>query len=94
MQFYIYFLTPIRIATKYRLTQEVTPAATIVATTIASTYMTSKAIRYLIKGSLLFYDFPYVMVIIPMSLHIIAMIFLSKFLCEEWREEKARKNFY
>ena len=36
-QFYLLFLTPLRIADKYRLTQEVTPAGTILATTLLLT---------------------------------------------------------
>ena len=36
-QFYLLFLTPLRIADKYRLTQEVTPAGTIIATNLCLT---------------------------------------------------------
>ena len=36
MQFYLFFLTPIKIATKYRVTQEVTPAATVIATVMTT----------------------------------------------------------
>ena len=39
VQFYLLFLTPLRIADKYRLTQEVTPAGTILATTLCLTYL-------------------------------------------------------
>ena len=31
VQFYLFFMTPLRIADKYRFTQEVTPAGTIIA---------------------------------------------------------------
>ena len=45
IQFYLYFLTPIQIATKHRVTQEITPAATIIATEISVTYITSRFIK-------------------------------------------------
>ena len=44
-QFYLLFLTPLRIADKYRLTQEVTPAGTIIATNICLTYLISSYVR-------------------------------------------------
>ena len=37
--FYMYFLIPLKIATHYRLTQEVTSAATVVAVSISITYV-------------------------------------------------------
>ena len=45
VQFYLLFLTPLLIADKYRLTQEVTPAGTIIATNICLTYMICSFVR-------------------------------------------------
>ena len=44
-QFYLLFLTPLRIADKYRLTQEVTPAGTIIATNLCLTYLICSFVR-------------------------------------------------
>ena len=95
MQFYIFFLIPIRIATKYRATQEVTPAATIVATSIALTYMTAKSIRLTIIASLHSWGtLPLVEEILPLTLHLMAMGFVLKFLCDEWREQRRRQSIF
>ena len=52
LQFYIYFLTPILIATEHRVTQEVTPAATITSTTMAVTYGLSRYVKGLLMSSI------------------------------------------
>lgn len=47
-QFYLLFLTPLRVADKYRLTQEVTPAGTIIATNLCLTGLMTAYARSLI----------------------------------------------
>ena len=47
MEFYLLFLTPIKIANKYRITQEVTPAASVIATVMSVSYMLSKVLKML-----------------------------------------------
>ena len=50
-QFYLFFLTPLRIADKYRATQEVTPAGTIYAVNTVFSALISSYIRIIImKG--------------------------------------------
>ena len=64
------------------------------ATTLVTTYLSSKFIRIFVQAIRNYIDLPYVKEIIPMSFHIIALIFIGKKLCDEWREEKVRKHIY
>ena len=41
VQLYMFFLSPLRIADKYRFTQEVTPAATLISSMIVIAYMSA-----------------------------------------------------
>ena len=45
--FLMYFLIPLKIATHYRLTQEVTPAGTVISASIAITYIGSRILYHL-----------------------------------------------
>ena len=56
VQFYIFFMTPLRIADKYRYTQEVTPAGTIVAVTLVLTCLSCLFIRTSVEYMFQFYQ--------------------------------------
>lgn len=51
-QFYLLFLTPLRIADKYRPTQEVTPAGTIIALNLCITQLVCLVVRSLVSDLL------------------------------------------
>ena len=72
-----------------------TPAATIVATSIAFTYMTAKSIRLTIMAALNFWgDPPLLEEILPLTLHLIALAFILRILCDEWRENRRRQSLF
>ena len=64
------------------------------STTLATTYLSSKFIRLFVQAIRNYIDLPYVKEIIPMSFHIIALIFIGKKLSDEWKEQKVRKVIY
>lgn len=55
-QFYLLFLTPLRIADKYRATQEVTPAGTIISSNICIAGFACAYLRSIITSILRRYD--------------------------------------
>ena len=92
MQFYLFFLTPIKIATKYRATQEVTPAATVIATVMSVQYLFGKLIRSGIHARLVGRDTPFLDEIIPLFLYLIAIPFIYRSLRKEISEQQASQS--
>ena len=83
MQFYLFFLTPIKIATKYRATQEVTPAATVIASVMSVQFILSKFILAIIHARLQEQDSPYLLEVLPIILYLIAVPFIYSSVREE-----------
>ena len=85
MQFYLFFLTPIKIATKYRATQEVTPAGTVIATVMSVQYLFGNLLRALIHFRLndSDSDTPLLDEIIPIILYLLAFLCIYKNLRKE-----------
>ena len=88
MQFYCFFLTPIKIATKYRVTQEITPAATVIATVMTLEYIVSSAILEIVHKQIDPIDPPYLLEILPVVLYLIAATFIFTSVREEIREQR------
>ena len=88
MQFYCFFLTPIKIATKYRVTQEITPAATVIATVMTLEYIVSSAILEIVHKKIDERDSPYLLEILPVILYFIAATFIYTSVREEITEQR------
>ena len=88
MQFYCFFLTPIKIATKYRVPQEITPAATVIATVMSLEYIVSSAILEIVHKKIDERDSPYLLEILPVILYLIAATFIYTSVKEEITEQR------
>ena len=93
LQFYLIFLTPLRIADKYRITQEVTPAGTIIAINLLVSSVLSEYIRrfaeriYVSRG----YDLSYLK-IVSIILGVVAVAFSFKHAVKEFKMERYRRK--
>ena len=72
-QFYLLFLTPLRIADKYRLTQELTPAGTIISLNLVVTCLACNYIRSIVLNFTIDASEP-VQRIIPICMMVVAII--------------------
>ena len=90
VQFYIYFLTPIQIATEHRVTQEVTPAGTITATSLALTYMFSRFLKGILMTIMTYVmrngNYKILREIIPLALIAIAALIIWRSVRREWNK--------
>ena len=86
-QFYLFFVTPLRLADKYRITQEVTPAGTIYAINITIATLVSCYVRFIIFNSLKLRDAPaFVQRMLPLGLVALAMAICFKPAVHEYRQ--------
>ena len=93
-QFYLLFLTPLRIADKYRLTQEVTPAGTILACVLCMASVIGGYVGSVLRFLYLQFGLPeFLNRLVPITLLVVAGILAYRPARRELREElQARRE--
>ena len=94
--FYMYFIIPLKIASHYRMTQEVTPAATVVSVSAGITYIFSRILYTIIAriNEILISNGVSTLIakVIPLFLALCAFFVVRSQAYDEWVDRKRRKE--